>query len=80
LHPRPVCAKDPLVDAVVALDEARSSIMSKKGGYTPNDQRSIVKNPTSAAHSADRANRIAQGHANAPQAPEAPAAPASPTK
>lgn len=55
--------------------------MSKKASYTPNDHRSIVKNPTSAPYSADRANRIAQGHADIPPAPDAPApAPASPKK
>ena len=35
--------------------------MSKKS-HSPNDHRSIVKNPTSPAHGADQANRIRQGH------------------
>jgi len=48
--------------------------MSKKS-HSPNDQRSIVKNPTSPAYESDRANRIQQGH-GAPPAPP-PASPPS---
>lgn len=47
--------------------------MSKKGGYTPNDQRSIVKNPGTPAYEADRANRIRQGHPGVPPAAPTPA-------
>ncbi len=47
--------------------------MSKKG-HSPNDMRSIVKNPQRPEFHADRSNRGAQGH----PAPEAPAAPAVP--
>ena len=36
--------------------------MSKKHGYSPNDQRSVVKNPNNPAHWIDRQNRIEQGH------------------
>ncbi|MFY0582736.1 hypothetical protein ACN28S_58200 [Cystobacter fuscus] len=39
--------------------------MSKKN-HTPNDNRSNVKNPTSAEYAADRANRATQGHPNVP--------------
>lgn len=42
--------------------------------YTPAQMRGIVKNPTSAAYAADRANRIGLGHANVPPPPP-PAAP-----
>ncbi len=45
--------------------------MSKKH-YTPNDQRSIVKNSTSAEYAADRSNRIQQGHPNVPPPPPSP--------
>lgn len=40
--------------------------------YTPNDQRSIVKNPNNPARAADIANRTAQGHI--PATPPAPPA------
>ncbi|HTN83153.1 MAG TPA: hypothetical protein VL242_05695 [Sorangium sp.] len=50
--------------------------MSKKGGYTPNDQRSIVKNPGTPAYEADRANRIKEGHPGVP--PPAPAPTSAP--
>ncbi len=36
--------------------------MTKKN-YTPNDQRSIVKNPNNAQHGQDQANRASQGEA-----------------
>jgi hypothetical protein len=52
--------------------------MSKKH-YTPNDQRSIVKNPTSAAYTDDRSNRIQQGRPNVPAPAPAPG-PAKPDK
>ena len=46
---------------------ARKVILSQK--YTPNDQRSMTKNPTHPSHEADRINRIEQGHPNPPPAP-----------
>lgn len=39
--------------------------MGKKS-HSPNDQRSIVKNPTSQAYASDRGNRLNQGHAAPP--------------
>lgn len=42
--------------------------VSKKP-HTPNDQRSIVKNPNNAAYATDRGNRIDQGHPNVPPPP-----------
>lgn len=50
--------------------------MSKKH-YTPNDQRSIVKNPNNPAHATDISNRIRQGHSNVPTPPPAPPKPES---
>ncbi len=47
---------------------------------TPNDQRSVVKNPTSPQYQADRANRIALGHPNAPPPPSAEPQPATPAQ
>lgn len=44
--------------------------MSKKNG--PNIQRSIIKNPNNSAYTADRANRISQGHPNPPPPPPTP--------
>lgn len=46
--------------------------MSKKH-YSPNDQRSIAKNPNNPAYHADQQNRVAQGHQ--PPLPPAPAVP-----
>lgn len=43
--------------------------------YSPNDHRSIVKNPTSPGYAADRANRIGQGHPNPPPPPAPPQTP-----
>jgi hypothetical protein len=37
--------------------------VSKKN-HTPNDHRSIVKNPSSPAYTADRSNRLQQGQSN----------------
>lgn len=34
--------------------------------HSPNDQRSIVKNPNNPAYEADRANRVVQGHPDVP--------------
>jgi len=51
----------------------KETTMSNKQ-HSPNDQRGIVKNPNNPAYTADRANRIQQGHANPPPAP-APAQP-----
>lgn len=42
--------------------------MAKK--YTPNDVRSIVKNPNNPAHAADIANRVALGHFPAAPPPQ----------
>ena len=50
-----------------------------KKSYTPNDQRSQVKDPNQAAYGADRANRIEHGHANVPPPPPATPAPAEPS-
>jgi hypothetical protein len=41
--------------------------MTKKSGPSPNDQRSVVKNPNNPAHAADQSNRAKQGQGN-PQA------------
>jgi hypothetical protein len=38
--------------------------------HSPNDHRSIVKNPNNPAHEADRGNRVVQGHPDVP--PPAP--------
>jgi hypothetical protein len=50
--------------------------MSKKQGYSPNDQRSVVKNPNNPAYWADRQNRIDQGHPTRPGATPLPPSPA----
>lgn len=47
---------------------------------SPNDKRSTVKNPTSAAYAADRANRANLGHGNLPPPPPPPSpGPSSPS-
>lgn len=47
--------------------------------HSPNDQRSIIKNPNNPAYEADRANRVVQGHPDVPQpVPQPPAHPATP--
>lgn len=45
---------------------------------TPNDDRSRVKNPVSKDYAADRANRVAQGHAAPPPPPASSAEQQSP--
>lgn len=51
------------------------TIVSKTKHYTANDIRSMVKNSNHSTYAADRANRIALGHANVPPPPApAPAA------
>lgn len=47
--------------------------------YTPNDMRSIVKNPTSSQFAADQANRAALGHLNVPPTPAEPPLTPAPT-
>ncbi|WP_173427417.1 hypothetical protein WMF45_18350 [Sorangium sp. So ce448] len=51
-----------------------------KSKPTPNDQRSVTKNPTSDAYRADRDNRIAQGHPNPPPPPAPQPEASQPTK
>jgi hypothetical protein len=46
--------------------------------YTPNDDRSQVKDPKQAPYAADRANRIEQGHDGVPPAPTPSTKPAKP--
>lgn len=48
--------------------------------YTPNDMRSIAKNPTSSQFAADLANRAALGHLKVPPTPVEPAPSPTPTK
>lgn len=48
---------------VVAMEEPM------RRSHSPNDQRSIVKNLNNPAYTADRGNRINQGHVNTPPAP-----------
>lgn len=43
--------------------------MKTKEHPTPNDQRSVTKNPSSPPYEADRNNRIQQGHQNIPPPP-----------
>lgn len=53
--------------------------MSKKHRPSPNDQRSVVKEPGTPAFEADRANRLKLGHPDVPP-PAQPKQPAtSPT-
>jgi hypothetical protein len=52
--------------------------MSNKQHPNPNDQRSNVKNPNSAAFQSDRQNRLEQGHRPVP--PPAPVVPPAPKK
>lgn len=59
--------------------ETREAVMANKT-HSPNDQRSIVKNPNNPAYEADRANRVVQGHPDVPQPPVRPAPPAHDTK
>lgn len=40
-----------------------------KHSQSSNDQRSNTKNPNNGAYTADRANRVAQGHADVPPPP-----------
>ena len=49
--------------------------MSKHPKPSPNDQRSVVKNPNNLTYTADRDNRIQQGHPNPPPPPPPPANP-----
>jgi hypothetical protein len=46
----------------------KETTMSTKN-HSANDARSNVKNPNNPAYSADRTNRIQQGHADPPPAP-----------
>lgn len=46
--------------------------MSKTKSPSPNDTRSVVKNPQTSAYTADRANRVAQGHPNIPPSADPP--------
>lgn len=48
--------------------------------HSPNDQRSIIKNPNNPAYEADRANRVVQGHPDVPQPSARPTPPAHDTK
>ena len=57
----------------------RMTIMTTKT-RSPNDQRSIVKNPTNPAYDADQANRIQQGLENGAPPPEPTQAPAGDVK
>jgi hypothetical protein len=57
----------------------RITIMTTKT-RSPNDQRSITKNPNNPAYDADQANRIQQGIENAAPPPESTQAPAGDVK
>jgi hypothetical protein len=57
----------------------RNTIMTTKT-RSPNDQRSIVKNPTNPAYHADKANRVQQGLENPAPPPEPTQAPAGDVK
>ena len=52
--------------------------MSKKP--SPNDRRGIVKNPNNQAYTADRSNRVEQGHRPVPPPPPPPAGQPVPPK
>ena len=52
--------------------------MANQNTPSANDQRSDVKNPNNPAYTDDRANRVEQGHPNAP--PRAPTTTESPKK
>jgi hypothetical protein len=54
--------------------------MSKKGGYTPNEQRSNALNPNNAAHHQGHGNRGAQLNPNREPAAAPSPVPTSPKK
>ncbi len=58
--------------------DTHEPIMTNKT-QSPNDQRSVTKNPNNPAYEADRANRVVQGHPDVPT-PARPAQPVPETK
>jgi hypothetical protein len=69
-----------LLSRAVVSSRTWRTIMSKKTGPTPNDQRSVVKNPNNPAQAADQANRAKQAQGNAPAQPQKQPTPTSTTK
>jgi len=66
-------------------DAGANNLRQKEPGpmakhYTPNDMRSIAKNPTSSQFAADLANRAALRHLKVPPTPVEPAPTPTPTK